>query len=119
LVLNVTLNQDVLIEKLLGRRVCEKCGENYNICEIKRDGYDFDPLNPKKQGICDKDGGKLIIRADDNQEVISARMKEYDEKTKPLLDVFKSRGRLYNFEAKKGVKDYPDLKKHVQKHLKI
>jgi len=84
-VVNIDLNKKILIEKLLGRRVCEICGTNYNICEIKRDGYDFDPLNPKKQGICDKDGGKLVIRPDDNEKVISNRMAEYKENTEPLL----------------------------------
>lgn len=61
----------------MGRRVCEKCGENYNICHIDREGYLMEPLNPKTEGVCDKDGGKLIIRADDKEEVISNRMDEY------------------------------------------
>lgn len=57
----------------MGRRVCEVCGENYNICDIDRDGYRMEPLNPKVPGVCDKEGGKLIIRADDNEDVISNR----------------------------------------------
>ena len=73
----------------------------------------MDPLLPKKQGICDKCDSKLVIREDDTEKVISARMKEYDAKTKPLLQPFEERGVLINFECKKGVKDYPELKKIV------
>lgn len=47
----------------------------------------MDPLLPKKEGICDNCGhDKLVIRSDDTQSVIEARMKEYDAKTRPLLD---------------------------------
>ena len=109
LVINIWLNFDVLLEKLLARRVCEKCGTNYNICNINRDGYVMEPLLPKSDGICDKDGGKLIIRSDDNKDVISKRMLEYEEKTVPLLSFYKNKKLTLDFEAKKGVKDYPRM----------
>lgn len=77
----------------------------------------MDPLLPKKEGICDNCGNKLVIREDDTEKVISSRMKEYDAKTKPLLEVFEKMGVLINCEAKKGVKDYPELKKMVETKL--
>lgn len=77
----------------------------------------MDPLLPKKDGICDHCGNKLVIRDDDTEKVITARMKEYDAKTKPLLQEFEKRGVLINFECKKGVKDYPELKKIVEQKL--
>ena len=52
----------------------------------------------------------FLYRADDTVEVISNRMKEYDEKTAPILDEYKKRNVVLDFEAKKGVKDYPRLK---------
>ena len=85
----------------------------------ERDGYSMDPLLPKKEGICDVCGGRLGIREDDTQKVITARMKEYDAKTKPLLNEFEKRGVLINFETKKGVKDYPELKKIVEEKLSL
>jgi len=109
LVVNITLQEDILLEKLLGRRTCDSCGKGYNICDIHRDGYEMEPLLPKVEGKCDKCGGKLITRADDTNDVISARMKEYEAKTLPLLEIYKTRGELINFEARKGVKDYPRL----------
>lgn len=77
----------------------------------------MDPLLPKKEGICDNCGHKLVIRDDDTEKVISSRMKEYDAKTRPLLEVFEKMGVLINCEAKKGVKDYPELKKLVENKL--
>lgn len=77
----------------------------------------MDPLLPKKEGVCDNCGHNLVIREDDTEKVIRARMKEYDDKTKPLLDEFEKRGVLINFECKKGVKDYPELKKIVEGKL--
>ncbi len=67
----------------------------------------MDPLLPKKENICDNCGHGLVIREDDTQKVISARMKEYEAKTKPLLVEFEKMGVLINYETKKGVKDYP------------
>jgi len=78
----------------------------------------MDPLLPKKDGVCDKCGGKLIIRSDDTKDVISARMKEYEAKTLPLLSIYQKKGNLINFEAKRGVKDYPRLKEMIEKHFK-
>jgi adenylate kinase family enzyme len=58
-----------------------------------------------------------VIRADDTEKVISSRMKEYEAKTKPLLDEFKKMGVLINYETKQGVKDYPELKKIIENKL--
>lgn len=72
---------------------------------------------PKKEGVCDACNGKLVIRDDDTEKVISSRMKEYDAKTKPLLQEFEKMGVLINYETKKGVKDYPELKKIIEDKL--
>mgnify|MGYP001810863811 CR=1 FL=1 len=62
-VVNVTLRNDILLEKLSAyniinnknnsRRTCIGCGNSYNICDINRDGYVMEPLNPKVEGVCD------------------------------------------------------------------
>jgi len=117
LVINVELRFDILLEKLLGRRTCIGCGNTYNICSIHKEDYEMEPLLPKKEGTCDKCGGKLVVRDDDTEKVISARMKEYDAKTLPLLDEYKKKGSLMNFEVKKGVKDYPKLLQIVKPKL--
>jgi adenylate kinase len=77
----------------------------------------MDPLLPKKENTCDACGDKLVIREDDTEKVISERMKEYDAKTRPLLELFKKRGVLIEVEAKQGVKDYPEIRKIVEARI--
>lgn len=114
LVFNIFLQQDILIEKLIGRRTCNSCGKAYNICSINRDGYVMSPLLPKEEDTCDACGDKLVIRSDDTREVIEKRMVEYEKKTLPLLQVYKDKGVLVDFEPKKGVKDYKNFFKLVK-----
>ncbi|CAD8189506.1 unnamed protein product [Paramecium octaurelia] len=118
-VVNVTLRADILLEKLAARRTCVGCGTAFNVCDINRDGYVMEPLNPKKEGICDACGGKLVVRDDDKKEVIEQRMKEYDEKTHPLLDRYRAMGVVIDFEVKKGKKDYPRLWDLVKQKLRV
>jgi len=119
LVLNIELNREILIEKLLGRRTCSGCGHTYNICDIHRDGYEMEPLLPKKPNCCDKCGGGLVIREDDTRAVIESRMNEYEAKTQPLLKEYEKHGVLLNFEAKKGIKDFPKISQLVRGKLNI
>jgi len=118
LVVNLNLKWEILLEKLMGRRTCLECGRAYNLCNIQRDGYEMDPLIPKP-GDCDKCGGnpKLIVRDDDTEKVITERMKEYEAKTLPLLEEYRKKGVMVDFEVKRGVKDYPALKKIIQERL--
>ena len=75
----------------------------------------MDPLNPKVEGKCDKCGDKLVIRKDDTKEVIETRMKEYNDKTAPLLDAYEKRKiKRIDFEPKRGVNDYPKFKGIVE-----
>ena len=114
LVINIVLDEGILMEKALGRRTCVGCGKSYNICSIHRNGYEMDPLNPKKEGTCDKCGDKLVIREDDTEAVIKKRMVEYESKTAPILEVYKKRNIVFEFEPKRGVKDYEKFLKLVK-----
>ncbi len=84
LVILVDATRKQIIERLSGRRVCEKCAATYHIVNMP----------PKNEGICDKCGGKLIQRKDDNEEVILDRLENYDKDTKPLIDYYKDKGLL-------------------------
>jgi len=115
-VINFFNKEPILVEKLAGRRECEKCHEAYNVAVIKKEGYEMEPLLPKKeQGKCDKCGGKLIHRSDDQPEAIKERLKIYNEKTFPLEDYYKKKGIVHSFEPKKGVTDYPWVKTEIEK----
>jgi len=71
----------IIIERLSTRRICKNCGTVYNILYLK----------PKVEGICDKCGGSLYQRSDDNPEVIKKRLQVYKEQTKPLIEFFKEK----------------------------
>lgn len=114
-VVNCLLNEDILIEKLAGRRVCNDCGYNYNICEIERDGYSMKPLLPKHGKDCDCCGGKLVQRDDDKEHTIRHRLNIYKQETEPLLQTFRTMGlKVMDFEPKRGVDDYPSLFKDLK-----
>ena len=69
----------IIIERLSSRRICKNCGTVYNVRFLK----------PKVEGVCDKCGGPLYQRSDDNPEVIKKRLQVYQEQTKPLIEFFK------------------------------
>lgn len=110
-VMNITLPEDVLITKLLGRRVCGDCGKNYNVAAIHQGELDMPPLLPKPAD-CDKCHGKprLTIREDDNEKVVRERMNVYNAQTSPLIAYYGKQGKLQDFAVKKGIDDLPRLK---------
>lgn len=89
LVFNIDVAEELVIKRLTGRRTCSTCGEIYNIY--------FNP--PRQDGICDKDGSKLIQRADDNEEAIRTRLKAYEEETLPLIDYYRRRNELRHVDG--------------------
>ena len=85
----------VAIERLTGRRVCKNCGFNYHIKNMP----------PKKEGICDKCGGALYQRPDDNEATVLNRLKVYEDQTKPLVDYYSAKGILKKVSGDLGVND--------------
>jgi adenylate kinase len=83
-VLSVQVPQDVIIERLAGRRTCRSCGALSHVT-----------LSPsKKAGICDRCGGELYQRDDDREATIAHRLKVYDDQTAPLLNYYRGQGLL-------------------------
>ncbi len=80
-IIQLTVPEWIIIERLSTRRICKNCGEIYNIRYLK----------PKKDGICDKCGGPLYQRSDDTAEVIKERIKVYERQTEPILQYYKEK----------------------------
>jgi adenylate kinase len=91
-VFDIEVDEDVLLKRLTGRRTCSVCGEIYNIY--------FNP--PKAGGECDKDGGKLLQRADDNEATIRQRLEAYHTQTAPLIDYYRGKGALLVVEGNRA-----------------
>lgn len=83
------INPSILIDRIVNRRSCKDCGEIYNLL-FKA---------PKKEGICDKCGGKLAQRKDDTREVAQARFDTYDRETAPLVEYYTKQGALKSINA--------------------
>lgn len=105
LVLNITVSDDDVIKRLSGRRVCEKCGASYHT-----------HYNPSSGGnACERCGGRLIIRKDDEPETIKARLRAYHEQTEPLVDFYKKRGKLCEID---GSGDVDSIKNDIFARLR-
>ena len=83
------LDDDVIIKRLSGRRVCPKCSATYNIYYQK----------PKNDTLCDNDATPLIQRDDDKEEIIANRLRVYKEQTFPLIEYYKSKNKLFVVSA--------------------
>ena len=82
--LNIDVDQSVLTKRIVGRRVCPKCGASFHVENLK----------PKVEGICDYCGAELIQRKDDTLETVTPRLEVYNTSTAPLLDYYKKQGIL-------------------------
>jgi len=123
LLLNFFNREEILIKKLTSRRVCPSCDKNYNLADINTDdGYKMKPLLPKKDtSKCDKCGVELVKREDDKESVIIDRMELYQRETKPILDFYKAKTntKVVDYEAKKGVDEFPNVRDIIRRELKI
>jgi adenylate kinase len=117
--LGISLNsdEDIIMERLLGRRVCSGCGAVYNLCETHRRGYELKSLLPKIENKCDFCGGRLHIRKDDNVETIYSRIYNYRKDGGQLLDYLKRKYSVVEFEPKRGVRDFEEFFEIVKKRL--
>lgn len=104
-VINIDVSEEKIIERLSGRRTCEKCPQVYHLKYIP----------PPKKGKC-ACGGKLIQRSDEKPEVIKDRFKEYEKKTRPLIDYYQQKGLLKTVDGNpQPEKVYQKVKEIIKK----
>lgn len=99
-VINIDVDQSILMERLTGRRICKNCGATYHLV--------FNP--PANADECDRCGGELYQRADDNAETVKNRLDVNIKQTKPLLDFYETKGYLRNIDGQQEIsKVFTDL----------
>ena len=99
----------IIIERLSTRRICKNCGTVYNVKFLK----------PKVEGVCDKCGGPLYQRSDDNPEVIKKRLQVYQEQTSPLLEFYKKKQVPFILSETKSLEQSPEpMVEHLISELK-
>ena len=94
-VISIEISDDEIEKRMTGRRTCAACGATFHI----------EHAPPKSEGVCDTCGGALTIRKDDEQETVRNRLRVYHEETEPLLDFYKSRGKLRPVENQPTIED--------------
>jgi adenylate kinase len=94
-VIVLELPDEAVMERVLARRLCSECGLDYNVIAHR----------PKAEGTCDACGGKLVVREDDNPEALAARLRDYHQKTRPILELFERKEFVASVDARKPVAD--------------
>ena len=94
-VLSLEISDAEIEERMEGRRFCHTCGATYHIHNAP----------PKREGVCDKCGGKLVQRKDDAPETVKARLEVYHKETEPLKDFYAQRGLLKPVENQPSVEE--------------
>ncbi|MFV2060394.1 MAG: adenylate kinase, partial [Gammaproteobacteria bacterium] len=91
----IDVDFQVLMQRLTGRRTCEDCGQMYNIHTTP----------PRIDSQCDKCGGALLHRADDNEATIGNRLRVYEAQTSPLIEFYRKQGKLRTVQGVGEIED--------------
>ena len=105
--LNFVAPDEVIMERIGGRRTCRKCGAIYHIKNVP----------PTIEGICDRCSGRLVQRSDEKPEVIKNRLVVYREKTKPVADYLREKGLLVDIDAHYDIEEIDKIIAQCEKHL--
>jgi len=96
----------VVEERILSRRLCSKCGVDYNLISHR----------PAVTGICDMCGGRLVTRADDTAQAVQVRLRDYHEKTRPVLELFRAKEVVVTVDATGSV---AQVQAGIREHLGV
>lgn len=95
MVLDIEVAEDILLPRMIGRRVCRNCGKPYHVITMP----------PAKEGVCDVCGGEVYQRADDTEETVMNRFKVYKDQTSPLIEYYTGSGKLKAVDGAKSPDD--------------
>ena len=95
LVIALSVEDEELIRRIVGRRVCKNCGRTYHVATMR----------PSKEGVCDSCGGELYQRADDEETTVRTRISVYEEQTSPLISYYEKAGILVHIDGALGLEN--------------
>ena len=92
-VINLNVDEDEIVKRIVNRRLCSNCGQGYNILTIP----------PKVEGICDLCNSPLYTRADDNEETVKTRLAVYNDQTKPLVEYYEALNKILQINSNQEI----------------
>jgi adenylate kinase len=105
-VIYLDLPDHEVYRRVLARRLCSRCGLDYNLIASR----------PQTPDTCDVCGGALIIRSDDNPEALAVRLREYHDKTRPVMEIFQRKEFVAVVDARRAV---PEVQAEIRKHFNL
>lgn len=94
-VLEIWISDEEAIKRISGRRICSNCGATYHVL--------YNP--PKQENVCDRCGGKLTQRDDDNEKSVKQRLKIYHQETESIISFFQKKNLLYRINGEQRIPD--------------
>lgn len=94
-VLDIDVDKEALMTRLIGRRVCRNCGATYHVITMP----------PEKEGVCDICGGELYQRSDDTAATVENRIEVYTAQTMPLIEYYKNLGKIARIDGGAELED--------------
>jgi len=105
-VVHIKLPDKIVFDRVLSRRLCSGCGLDYNLISHR----------PEKEKACDVCGSSLVTRPDDNEQALRERLKDYHNKTKPVLDLFAEKNLVIHVD---GTQSPSEVQKEIRQYLKL
>jgi adenylate kinase len=100
-VINLELPDSEVERRVLARRLCSGCGLDYNLIAHR----------PEVQDVCDVCGSQLVVREDDNPEALAVRLREYHDKTTPVIELFQRKEFVASFDATRSI---PEIQAEIR-----
>ena len=105
-VILLDLPDDLVERRVLSRRLCSRCGLDYNLISSR----------PAVPDVCDVCGGRLVARADDTADALRARLRDYHTKTRPVLELFRAKEVVLEVDASRPA---ADVQTEIRKRLGV
>ncbi len=103
-VLQIDVPDEVVLDRILNRRLCSKCGLDYNLIFHR----------PVTADVCDVCGGQLVARADDTPDAVRHRLQDYHQKTAPILELFRRKDLVVTAD---GTRSATEVQQELRRHL--
>ena len=93
--IHLVIDEEIIVSRMEGRRVCEKCGASYNLVS----------LPPVKPGVCDFCGGAVVQRKDDEAQTVRKRLQVYQEQTEPIVRYYRELGKEVRIDSGRSIEE--------------